>query len=168
MPGSYGDIPGNISMAAGQTIRRNLADTNSPDNGFEAVDLPTIVARAFSAPTHSIVTGTGATGFQVSSTRDATVSYNIATSTTATIGGASSVILVLEMAPTNSATPTDWVEVGRFSNGQTISLAIVLQSVQTLTGNLSGIVPAGYYAKIRSITVGTASATYSSGQEVLL
>lgn len=116
---------------------------------------------------HSTTTGTGATGFQVSSSHDARVNYSLSTSTTATIGGASTATAILEIAPTNSATAGDWVEIARVSNGQTITLAIVLQSIQTTSGVLSGTVPAGYYAKIRTITSGTASVTYSSGQEVL-
>jgi len=115
----------------------------------------------------STTTGTGATGFQISTGRDARVNYSLSLSTTATIGGASSATVVLEIAPTNSATAGDWVEIARVNNGQTISLAVVLQSVQTSAGVLSGTVPAGYYAKLRTITSGTASATYQSGQEVL-
>jgi len=126
-------------------------------------------ARSFTNnASRSLTTSTGAAGFQVSSTRDAAVNYNVTSSTTATIGGASSITVVLEIAPTNSATAGDWVEISRFSNGQTITLAIALQSVQTGAGNLGGIIPAGYYAKLRTITSGTASATYNTGQEVLL
>lgn len=130
---------------------------------------PTPITRSFTnGVSRSLVTGTGAVGFQVSSTRDAAVNYNVSSSTTATIGGASSITVVLEIAATNSATAGDWVEISRVANGQTITLAIVLQSVQTAAGNLGGIIPAGYYAKLRTITSGTASGTYNSGQEVLL
>lgn len=126
-------------------------------------------ARSFTNnASRSLVTGTGATGFLVSSTKDAAVNYNVTTSSTATIGGASSVTILLEVAPTNSATAGDWVEISRFSNGQTITLAVILQSVQTGAGNLGGIIPAGYYAKLRTVTAGTASAAYNTGQEVLL
>lgn len=121
-----------------------------------------------SAQTHSFTTGTGATGFQVSTTHDAEVRYNVTIATTATIGGGADGTVVLEIAPTNSATAGDWVEVSRFRNGQAITLALVLQSVQTIAGQLSGFVPKGYYAKLRTINnVGTPTYTYNSGQEVL-
>lgn len=126
-------------------------------------------ARAFTnGASRSIVTGTGATGFQVSATRDSQVNYSVALSTTATIGGASTATVVLEVCPTNSATPANWVEVARVSNSQTITLAVALQSVQGVTAELSGVVPAGYFAKLRSTVTGTGLATYTSGQEVLL
>lgn len=126
-------------------------------------------ARSFTNnASRSLTTSTGAAGFQVSSTRDAAVNYNVTSSTTATIGGASSITVVLEIAPTNSVTAGDWVEISRFSNGQTITLALALQSVQTGAGSLGGVVPAGYYAKLRTISSGTASASYNTGQEVLL
>lgn len=118
---------------------------------------------------HSVVTGTGATGFQVSSSRNAWVSYSTTIVSTATISGNASGTVVLEIAPTNSATAGDWVEVSRFTNGQALTLALTLQSVQTTSAPLVGFVPAGYYAKIRSINnSGTPTYTYNSGQETLL
>lgn len=126
-------------------------------------------AATQSPATRSIVTGTGATGFQPSATRNVFGNYNVTVVSTATIAGNASGTVVLEIAPTNSATAGDWVEIARFTNGQSLSLAITLQSVQTLAGQLSGMIPAGYYAKIRSINnAGTPTYTYNSGQEVLL
>lgn len=126
-------------------------------------------ARSFiNNASRSLTTGTGATGFQVSASRDALVGYNVTMSTTATIGGASTVTVVLEICPTNSATPAAWVEIARISNSQTITLAVVLQSIQGVAAKLSGVIPAGYYAKLRTVTTGTASALYNTGQEVLL
>lgn len=140
--------------------------TTSDVNALIATAVP---ARAVSTETRSIVTGTGATGFQVSSTRDAIVNYNVTIATTATIGGSATGVIALEMASTNSATPGDWVEVGRVTNGQSISLAIALQSIQTLGQQLGCFVPAGYYLKLRSInTSGTPTYTYNSGQKVIL
>lgn len=117
----------------------------------------------------SIVTSTGATGFQVSSTRGANVKYSCSITTTATIGGNQTGTIVLEIAPTNSATAGDWVEAARITNGQAISLAVVLQSVQQTTNVLEAYVPAGYYAKLRSINVsGTPTYSFVSGQETLV
>lgn len=125
--------------------------------------------RSFNyAPGRSIVTGTGATGFQVSSTRDAMVSYSTKITTTATIAGGQEGYVVLEIAPTNSATAGDWKEVARVTNGQALSLALTLQSIQPISGSLSAMVPAGYYVKVRSVnTTGTPSYSMVSGQEVL-
>ena len=120
------------------------------------------------APGATIQTSTGAVGTQISATRDAMVSYSPTMQTTASIAGSASDVIVLEICPTNSATAGDWVEIARVTNAQALSLAIALQSVQTTSGVLSGIVPAGYYRKLRAITSGTVSNSMSSGQEVLL
>lgn len=120
------------------------------------------------APARSIVsTAAAANGFQIDTVLDAQVSYSCTIGTTATIGGASSGTLVLEVAPTNSSVAGDWKEIARLTNGQTITLALALQSVQTIAGCLAGLVPAGYYARIRSINnSGTPTFTFNSGQEV--
>lgn len=127
-------------------------------------------SRSFNnTPGRSIVTGTGATGFQVSSMRDAFVTYSPKIVTTATIAGGQDGYTVLEIAATNSATAGDWKELGRVENGQTLSLAIALQSIQPVGAPLTGMVPAGWYTKIRSVNVtGTPTFSSVSGQEVLL
>lgn len=139
-------------------------------NIASALDNVALPSLSFNnTPARSIVTGTGATGFQPSSTRNTFASYNITITSTATIAGNASGTVVLEVAPTNSATPSDWLEVSRLTNGQSLSLALTLQSVQTIAGHLSGIVPAGYYVKVRSINnAGTPTYSYNSGLEVLL
>lgn len=106
-----------------------------------------------STDSRSIVTGTGATGFQVSATRDSVIRESVKVTTTATIGTPSEGYIVLEVAPTNSATAGDWVENGRCGNGQNVTLAALLQSVQVTVCQLNADVPAGYYAKLRSITI---------------
>lgn len=121
------------------------------------------------APGRSIVTGTGATGFQISATRNALALYTPKIITTATIAGGQEGYVVLEIATTNSATAGDWKEVSRLTNGQALSLAITLQSIQPVSAPISGIVPAGYYAKLRSVnTTGTPAFSMVSGQEILL
>lgn len=127
-------------------------------------------ARVFNnVPGRSIVTGTGATGFQVSSTKDSFVTYSPKIVTTATIVGGQDGYVVLEIAATNSATAGDWKEIARIENGQALSLAITLQSIQPVGSSLTGMVPAGWYVKIRSVNVtGTPVTTYVSGQEVTL
>lgn len=123
---------------------------------------------SWSSPSRSIVTGTGATGFQPSSTRNATIRENVKVTTTASIAGNADGYVALEVAPTNSATAGDWIEAGRCGNSQALTLAITLQSVQGTTCQLTADVPPGYYAKLRSVTTtGTVSYAFVSAQEVL-
>lgn len=117
----------------------------------------------------SIVTNaSAANGWQVSPTRPANVAYSVAITKTATIGGGSTGYVLLEIAATNSATPGDWQEVARLYNGQTITLAVALQSVQVIAGQIGCVVPVGYYVRLRSVNVaGSPSYSYQSGQEVV-
>lgn len=96
------------------------------------------------------------------------VIYSVSLSSTATIGGASVATAVLETAATNSTTAADWTTVGKISNGQTITLAIALQSVQTAVLSVSAMIPAGSYVRLRSVLTGTSSASFDSGQEILM
>lgn len=116
----------------------------------------------------SVQTSTGAVGTQVSSTKNAWVTIAGNVSTTASIAGAASGDLIVEVAPTNSATPSDWVEKGRIGNSQTLTLALTLQSVQIVKGQVVAFVPAGYFIKARSSGSGTVSYTLDSVRKVLL
>lgn len=128
--------------------------------------------RSFnSAPGRSLVTGTGATGFQVSSTRDAIANYSVTITTAVQIGVVTNVegYVALEIAPTNSATAGDWVEIGRVTQANNIALALALSSTQKGGGQIGGVIPAGYYAKLRTVnTSGTPTYALNSGQEVQL
>lgn len=106
-------------------------------------------------------------GWQLSTTRDSDVFYTCSASTTATIGGASSAMIFLEVCPTNSATAASWISKGQLGNTQTISLAIALQSTQGNTAQLTCTVPAGYFVRLRDTLTGTSSASFICGQEVL-
>lgn len=164
--------PLNIAAFMGSNASTSPYIASSTQNGFMsaamAVKVASITTRSMATSTHSIVTGTGATGFQVSSSRDAEVRYSTTIVTTSSIAGSQNGTVVFEIAPTNSATSTDWAEIGRCTNGTSYTLAIAIQGVSTQACQITGYVPAGYYAKIRSINVsGTPTFTYNSGQEVL-
>lgn len=112
-----------------------------------------------------------ANGFQISATRDALASYSITIQVTPSglLAGASVGYVVYEICPTNSATGTDWIEVGRWTDGQTFSSLLTLASTQPIGSDIGKLVPAGYYVRFRSVNVsGTPTYTYNSGQEVQL
>lgn len=155
----------NISLPA-PTIEW-LASTPTDVAAYVAAAI-TAAAPAASALSLSLQTSTGAVGTQVSTTRNAYVMLNGSVSTTATIGGASSGDIILEVCPTNSATAGDWVEWGRIGNSQTISLAIVLNSVQVTKGMAVAFVPAGYYVKARQAGSGTVSYTLTNAKQILI
>lgn len=120
-------------------------------------------------PGRSIVTtAAAANGFQISSTKDAEVSYSPVITCNVQIGLVTNVegYVALEIAATNSTTAGDWKEIARVTNGQNISLAIALASIQKQGGAVSGTVPAGWYARLRSVNVaGTPTYSIASQQE---
>lgn len=162
----------NIAAFMGSNASTSPYIASSTQNGFmsatDKVKLDGLASRVATTSTRSIVTGTGATGFQVSSTRDAEVRYSSTIVTTSSIAGSQNGTVVLEIASTDSATPAAWSEIGRCTNGTSYTLAVAIQGVSTQACQITGYVPAGYYAKIRSINnSGTPTYTYNSGQEVL-
>lgn len=111
--------------------------------------------------------GTGATGTQIDASKDSTVRVTVSTSTTSTIGGPATSIVTLKTCATNSSTEGDWTSAGIFESDQAITLAIALQSVQTVKGQITSDVPAGYYVKLVNSGTGTHSEAYVSGQKTI-
>lgn len=167
----YAGLTGTPTIPASQLQSDwNEANTGVLDYIKNKPTIPTILARVFNnTPSHSIVTtAAAANGFQLSTTRDASVSYSVLITVTASIASGQSGYVVLEIASTNSVTATDWVEIARESNSQVYTLAVAIQGVQGNGTPLTGKVPAGYYCRLRSVNVtGTPAYSYLSGQEVL-
>lgn len=111
--------------------------------------------------------GTGATGTQISSTKDSTVRVNVSTSTTATIGGASTSLVVLKKCSTNNATEASWTTVATLENDQTVSLAVILNSLQVLKGQLESDIPAGWYVKLVNSGTGTHTESFVTGEQTI-
>lgn len=141
---------------------------NSSTPPVALTPMPVLPAQVYNvgSVTRSFVTSTGAVGFQPSATKSAFVSYNVESSIATSIGGPTDAVVVLEMAATNSATPSDWIEVARHRNSQTATLAIALNLVQVIAAQLNGYVRPAWYLKLRTVTgAGSPSYTYKSGWE---
>lgn len=107
------------------------------------------------------------TAFQVNATRDAWASYSIQITVTASIAGGQNGDVILEIA-TNSGFTTGVQTLAIGGVGQTYTLAIALQGVQPQTTVVSGFIPAGYYARLRTVNnTGTPGFSYRVGQEAL-
>lgn len=149
----------------------SVAGTMSAADFSKLASYPDFVARSFTnnvTLTIQTVAAAG-NGSQVSTTRDAVVSYSASVTTTSTIGGPQAGTIVLEICSTNSSTAANWQEISRITNSQTITLAVALQSIQINAAALVGMVPAGFFRRLRSITTsGSPAFAYNSGQEVLL
>lgn len=124
------------------------------------------VTRTTSALSLSLV-GSGATGTQIHATKDSTVSTTVSTSTTSTIGGPSTSLVSLKICSTNNATEGSWTTVATFESDQTITLAVALQSIQIVKGQLCADVPGGWYVKLVNSGTGTHSEAFVSGQQTI-
>lgn len=107
------------------------------------------------------------TVFQVSATRDANVSYAVQCTVTSSIGSGQDGDVFLDIAA-DAAFTTSVQSVDVSPCSQVVTLAIALQSVQKGTVSVRGFVPAGYYARIRTVNnTGSPAFLYRLGQEVL-
>lgn len=125
-----------------------------------------VSGRTTSALSMSLV-GTGATGTQISSTRDSTIRATFNTQTTSTLAGNNSSVVVVKTCATNSATESDWIEQGRTSTSQPSGISVVIGQVIAQAGQVCVDVPAGYYVKAVNSGTGTHSESFVSGQKTI-
>lgn len=105
--------------------------------------------------------------FQISSTRNSRVSYAVLVAATLSLSGGQTGTVVLEYADDSGFT-TNVTTVQTSANGNTGTLTIGLNTVQTGTASLSGDIPAAKYVRIRTVnTTGTPTFTMGTAQEVL-
>lgn len=119
-------------------------------------------------PTQSAATRSLNTIYRVSTTRPAWVTYSVQLTVTATIAGGQNGDVVLEIA--SDAAFTTAVQTLSISGlGQVYSLAVAIQGVQPQTGVVSGFIPAGYYARLRTVNnTGTPTYLVRVGQETVM
>lgn len=119
--------------------------------------------RSFTSPTRSLDSA-----FQISTTRDAAVSYSVSIASSLSLTGGQDGKVILEYANESGFT-TGVTEVCEVRNGNTGTLTIGLNTVQTYGGVVSGMIPAGKYVRMRSVdTTSTPTQAYVKAQEVLL
>lgn len=134
---------------------------------------PAYAARSFgNAPGRTLVAvAAAANGFQIDASRDAFATYSVAITCAVQIGVVTNVsgYVVLEVAATNSSTAADWTEIGRITHAENIGLALALSATEVIGGAMSGIIQAGWYARLRSVNVaGTPTYAVHGQQEVKL
>lgn len=157
--GTYGNIPADVPMAAGQSIRRRFDEDETQHNGYEGYD-PYLPSFSQSSPSRTLNSS-----FRPSTTRNVLVSYSVSIATTLSLTTGQAGTAILE----TSTDGTTWSTVSQIANANTGSLTIGLNLTQTITGVLAGVIPANSFARIRTVNnTGTPTFTYVSGQETLL
>lgn len=151
--------------ADGDQADWNQTNTTAPDF---IKNKPTIgsTTRTTSTLSGSLV-GTGATGTQISSTKDSTVRATVSLSTNATIAGSATSLVILKTCATNSATESDWIEQGRAESDNTVGLAITVSSAIIQKQQICADVPSGFYFKLENSGTGTHAESYVSGQKTI-
>lgn len=159
-------LSGNVTLSI--PAAQVNSDWNASSGVAQILNKPTIpsVTRTTSPLTLALV-GTGATGTQISSTKDSSVCISASTSTTSTIGGPATSIVAIKTSPTNSATEGNWVLGGQIESDQTITLAVALQSIQVVKGQACVDVPGGYFVKIENSGSGTHTETFVIGFQTI-
>lgn len=123
--------------------------------------------RTTSTSTLSLV-GTGATGTQISSTKDSTVRYFVVTDLTATLVASGSSYVTIKKCATNSATEADRTTVGRVGNSQTLGLLALSLSSRVVNENMIETdLPAGWFVKLVASGSGTHAESVSSGEKTI-
>lgn len=153
--GTYADLSGKPSIPATQVN----SDWSATSGVAQILNKP---VKSQSSATRSLNTA-----FQISATRDADVRYSVQCTITASISSGQQCDVILEIA-SDSAFTSNVQTLGIVGTGQTYTLAVALQGVAPQTAQVTGYVPAGYYARLRTVNV-TGSPTYQfrAGQEVL-
>lgn len=149
--------------------RSAISLTTTGSNGAASYSSSTGVVNIPNyTPSQSTASRSLNTAFQVNTTRPSLVTYSVQITVTATISGGQNGDIILEIA-SDSGFTTNVQTVSIFGVGQTYTLAVALSGVQPLTGIVSGVVPSGYYARLRTVNnTGTPTYSFRSGQEVTL
>lgn len=114
------------------------------------------------------ITGTGATGTQISATKASTVRLTYSTSVTITLGGSPISRVVLKYCATNSSTESDWTEMGRCSTAQPTTLSVTVGGVYSQEQQICGDVPLAWFIKAANTgSTGTHAEAWVSGQQTV-
>lgn len=120
-------------------------------------------ARSISSPSRSLNSA-----FQPNTTRDTLGTYAVDVSCALSLSGGQSGLVTLQYAD-DSAQSTNVVSVQSGANGNTGALTIGLNITQLCTVTVSGVIPAGKYAKlVTTNTTGAPTFTFKNAQETVL
>lgn len=117
---------------------------------------PTIWNASVTRPVNS-------TTYTPSAANNSRLYYTISISCTATIGGAASGKVAFQWSLNGGST---WFDGAEVANSNTVTLAIVLNSVTVQTAEIMAEIPAGALCRMNSTSTGTTTITYVRGTEV--
>lgn len=145
----YTDARARAAFSAGSGISIN--------SGVISATTPSTPTYTYNYPARPI----NSTAFQISTTKESIVTYSVAHTVALTLilaSGASTVYL-----ETSANGTTGWQTIS--SAGYSESLGVGVSVNKSVISNIQGVIPPGYYARIRSVVTGGGSVTYNQGQE---
>lgn len=156
---ALGYIPATNTVVSDKTV--TMVSTNTVLLNVTQ-SYPEFTLTPYAPTTQTVTRAINGTTFQPSDSKMAWVYYTVRVNCVATIGGASSGTVSLQYSTDSGST---WIDVGQIENSNTVTLAIVLNSSTTLTGQISGVIPIGAIVRINQSSVGTTTITFIRGQE---
>jgi hypothetical protein len=141
----------NVVISSSNTVLLNVTSS-----------YPSFTLTPYSPTTFTASRAINSVTFQCSATKPAWVYYTIRINCVATIGGASSGTVALQYSSDNGSS---WVDVGQVENSNTVTLAVVLNSSTTQTGQIAGVIPTGAIVRMNQSSSGTTTITFVRGQE---
>lgn len=98
----------------------------------------------------------------INATRNVRISYSVSVTTSlALLNLNSSGIAYLEISPDN----TNWTVINVAGISRALGVSITISINETSYYNMQGTVPAGWYRRIRTVTTGGGTVTYTAGQD---
>ncbi len=150
------------TMTAALTYGNSQGYSLTAQDVYWAAGSP-LVDRTFTNPSRTLNSA-----FQISTTRDAMALYSVSIPCALSLTNGENGAVVLEYAD-DSGISTNVVTVGTVRNGNTGTLVIGLNTLQTYGAQISGMIPAGKYVRLRPVdTTGSPTQAFVSSQEVLL
>jgi len=153
------DITGARNAISLTTTGTSGNATYVPSTGVLNIPNYTSTSKSFNNAAVKTINGAGV---QISTTRDAFVTYTVTHTIALTLllaSGSSQVFL--EVSPNNST----WTTISQAGYSDAVAVAVAL--TKTTTNNVQGMIPAGNYVRLRSVVSGGGSTTFTNGQEVL-
>lgn len=151
------DVILNYAVGAGYSAITSAANIVWPSTGLAAQ------ARSFSTPARALDTA-----YQPSASKDTLGFWSVSVPCALSLTGGENGAVVLEYAD-NSGMSTNLVTVGTFRNGNTGTLTLGLNTLQIYGGQISGVIPAGKYFRLRTVdTTGTPTQASVSAEEIQL
>lgn len=153
----------NSATGKSQILNKPTIVTYTAGTGI-AINSGVISATTPATPTYTYnytARPINSTAFQISSSKEAIVTYSVTHTVALTLliaSGGSTVFL-----ETSANGTTGWQIISSAGYSETLGIGVSVN--KTVISNIQGVIPPGYFVRIRSVVAGGGSVTYNQGQE---